>query len=88
MAKRNYPNDYYSWFNDDDRIAILERVTSTDSSQTHRETWDSVQSSGDLSGTISSFANYNGTVAGTTKATCSASHDLTTGDRVSITSSL
>ena len=87
MAKRNYPNDYYSWFNDDDRIAILERVTSTASSQTHRETWDSVQSSGDLSGTISSFANYNGTVAGTTKATCSASHDLTTGDRVSITSS-
>ena len=87
MAKRNYPNDYYAWYNDDDRIAILERVTSTDSSQTHREVWDSFQSSGDLSGDITTFADYTGTVSGTTRCVTSEAHGLETGDRVSITSS-
>ena len=23
MAKRNYPNDYFAWYNDDDRLAIV-----------------------------------------------------------------
>ena len=23
MAERNYPNDYFAWYNDDQRIAIL-----------------------------------------------------------------
>ena len=86
-TKRNYPNDYYAWYNDDGRIAIVEKVTSTDGGTVHHDAYDTFQSSGDLSGTISSFADYNGTVAGTTKATCSASHGLATGDRVTITSS-
>ena len=29
MAKRDNPNDYYAWYNDDDRLAIVERKTST-----------------------------------------------------------
>ena len=84
MAKRNYPNDYYAWYNDDDRIAILERVTSTDSSQTHREVWDSFQSSGDLSGNITATS----TSAGASVVITSASHGLTYSstvqDRVAI----
>ena len=36
---------------------------------------------------ISAFADYNGTVAGTTKATTASSHSLLTGDTVTITSS-
>ena len=80
MAKRNYPNDYYAWYNDDDRIAILERVTSTDSSQTHREVWDSFQSSGDLSGTITGVTRSSSTATYTT----SAAHGLADNDRVSI----
>ena len=87
MAKRNYPNDYFCWYNDDDRLAILERVTSTDSSQTHKEAWDSFQSDGDLSGTITVFADAgSGEVTVTSEAhglTSSSSHN----DRVSITSS-
>ena len=32
MAKRDTPNDYYAWYNDDDRIAIVElKTTSTNS---------------------------------------------------------
>ena len=79
MAKRNYPNDYYAWFNDDDRIAILERVTSTDSSQTHKEMWDSLQSGGDLSGTITDLDG-----SGSTATVASASHGLATGDRITV----
>ena len=79
MAKRNYPNDYYAWFNDDDRIAILERVTSTDSSQTYKEMWDSLQSGGDLSGTITDLDG-----SGSTATVASASHGLATGDRITV----
>ena len=31
MAKRDNPNNYYAWYNDDDRLAVVERkTTSTD----------------------------------------------------------
>ena len=29
MAKRDTPNSYYAWYNDDDRLAIVERQTSS-----------------------------------------------------------
>ena len=28
--KRTYPNDYFAWYNDDNRLAIVNKVTSTD----------------------------------------------------------
>ena len=28
--KRSYPNDYFAWYNDDNRLAIVNNVTSTD----------------------------------------------------------
>ena len=33
MAKRDTPNSYFAWFNDDDRLAIVCRQTDTDSSK-------------------------------------------------------
>ena len=33
MAKRDTPNTYFAWFNDDDRLAIVVRQESTDSSK-------------------------------------------------------
>ena len=30
MANRNYPNNYFAWYNNDDKFAIVCRVTSTD----------------------------------------------------------
>jgi hypothetical protein len=85
--KRTYPNDYFAWYNDEDRLAIVSEDTTTTTGERTQEKYDSFQGDGNLSGTISSFADYNSTVAGTTKATCSASHGLETGDRVTITSS-
>ena len=33
MAKRDTPNTYFSWYNDDDRLAIVTRQESSDSSK-------------------------------------------------------
>ena len=32
MAKRDYPNDYFAWYNDDDKLGILCSTISTDTS--------------------------------------------------------
>ena len=84
--KRTYPNSNFAWYNDDDRLAILCEDNTSTSGERTTERYDTFQGTGNLSGTISTFADYNGTVAGTTKVTCSASHGLATGDRVVITS--
>ena len=81
MAERNYPNDYFAWFNDDQRIAILSLdTTSTDSSERTTEKYDTFQGAGNLSSTITGV-----TLSSTTATyTASAVHGLATGDRVSI----
>ena len=28
--KRTYPNDYFAWYNDDERLAIVNLITATD----------------------------------------------------------
>ena len=85
MAERNYPNDYFAWFNDDQRIAILSLdTTSTDSSERTSEKYDTFQGTGNLSGTITATS----TSAGSTVTVTSASHGLEVtngvGDRVAI----
>ena len=81
MASRTYPNDYFAWFNDDQRLAILcLDTTSTTSGERTTEKYDTFQGDGNLSGTITSV-----TLASTTATyTASAVHGLATGDRVSI----
>ena len=85
MASRTYPNDYFAWFNDDQRLAILcLDTTSTDSSERTTEKYDTFQGSGNLSGTITATS----TSAGSTVTVTSASHGLEVtngvGDRVAI----
>ena len=44
MAKRTYPNDYFCWFNDDDRVAILcLDISSTTTGERTTERWDTYQ---------------------------------------------
>ena len=31
--KRSFPNDYFAWYNDDNRLAIVNRNTSTDNDE-------------------------------------------------------
>ena len=83
MAARTYPNDYFAWFNDDQRLAILcLDTTSTASSERTTEKYDSFQADGNLSGTITATS----TSAGATVNVTSASHGLTTDDRITISS--
>ena len=81
MAARTYPNNYFAWFNDDQRLAILELdTTSTSSAERTTEKYDSFQGTGNLSGTITGV-----TRSGTTATyTASAAHGLAVDDRVSI----
>ena len=80
MAERNYPNDYFAWFNDDQRLAVLSLdTTSTDSSERTTEKYDTFQGSGNLSGTIT-----DADCSGTTITFTSASHGLATNDRISV----
>ena len=83
MAERNYPNDYFAWFNDDKRLAILSLdTTSTDSSERTSEKYDTFQGSGNLTGTITQTS----TGAGATVTFTSASHGLAVNDRVTVSS--
>jgi hypothetical protein len=80
MAERTYPNDYFAWFNDDQRLAILALdTTSTSSGERTTEKYDTFQGDGNLSGTIT-----DADCSGTTITFTSAAHGLATGDRVSI----
>jgi len=80
MAERNYPNDYFAWFNDDQRLAILSLdTTSTTSGERTTERYDTFQGTGNLSGTIT-----DADCSGTTITFTSASHGLAVNDRVSI----
>jgi hypothetical protein len=81
MAERNYPNDYFAWFNDDQRLAILSLdTTSTTSSERTTEKYDTFQGDGNLSGNITA----TNTSAGSSVTITSASHGLATDDRITI----
>jgi len=81
MAERTYPNDYFAWFNDDQRLAILSLdTTSTSSAERTTEKYDTFQGSGNLSGTITATS----TSAGSTVNVTSSSHGLATDDRITI----
>ena len=83
MASRTYPNDYFAWFNDDQRLAILCLDTaSTTSSERTTEKYDTYQDGGNLSGTITATS----TSAGASVNVTSAAHGLTTDDRITISS--
>jgi len=41
--KRTYPNDYFAWYNDDDRLAILTQDTTATSGERTTEKYDTFQ---------------------------------------------
>ena len=43
--KRTYPNDYFAWYNDDARVAILVLDTTSTSGERTKEKYDSYQGS-------------------------------------------
>ena len=77
--KRTYPNNYFTWYNDDNRIAILVDQLSTGSGDRTTEKYDTFQGSGS-SGSITVFADYG---SGRVKAT-SPNHGLLSDDSITI----
>jgi hypothetical protein len=45
MAKRDYPNNYFAWYNDDDKLAILYVDSASDSSEKTKEMYDTYSDS-------------------------------------------
>ena len=43
MAKRNYPNSYFAWYNDDDKLAIVCQDTTSTSGEKTKEKYDTYQ---------------------------------------------
>ena len=43
--KRTYPNDYFAWYNDDDRLAVLSQDTTATSGERTQEKYDTYQGS-------------------------------------------
>ena len=77
--KRTYPNSYFTWYNDDNRVAILTQDTSSTGERT-TEKYDTFQGDGNLSSTITGVVRSDAVATYTT----SSAHGLATGDRVSI----
>ena len=78
--KRTYPNNYFSWYNDDKRLALVALDTTSTSGERTKEKYDTFQGDGDLSGTITATS----TSAGATVTVTSASHGLAVDDRITI----
>mgnify|MGYP003139090832 CR=1 FL=1 len=78
--KRTYPNDYFAWYNDDKRLALVALDTTSTSGERTKEKYDTFQGDGDLSGSITASS----TSAGSTVNFTSASHGLEVDDRVAI----
>lgn len=81
--QRTYPNTYFAWYNDDNRLAVVSKDTENVSGERTTELYDTWQGQGDLSGTLSDI-DGNGTTA---TATASANHNLEVGDRITISDS-
>ena len=78
--KRTYPNSYFAWYNDEDRLAILTQDTTATSGERTTEKYDSFQGDGNLSGNLTASS----TAAGAFVDFTSASHGLAVSDRVVI----
>ena len=78
--KRTYPNNYFAWYNDEDRLAIVCEDTTATSGERTKEKYDSFQGTGNLSGNITSSS----TAAGAFVDFTSVGHTLAIGDRVAI----
>ena len=67
MANRDYPNDYFAWYNDDERLAILcEDKTSTSGEKT-KEKYDTYQGADVTAGIRVTYKSKYGTIDAVTE---------------------
>ena len=82
MALRDYPNRNFAWYNDDKRLAVVERdTTSNDTSERTTEPYDSYQSEADVTNglRITYHSKYETIDTSNTNGELSTTHGLDTG---------
>ena len=60
--KRTYPNDYFAWYNDDERLAILCEDTTSTSGERTKEKYDTYQGSDITAGIRITYTSKYGTI--------------------------
>ena len=80
MAKRTYPNDYFAWYNDDKRVAILCLDTTSTTAEQTKEPYDSYQDDDVSNGLrITYHSKYETVTTAHLDGEISATHGLDTG---------
>ena len=60
--KRTYPNSYFAWYNDDDRLAVICEDTSASSGERTQEKYDSYQGDDVSAGIRITYKSKYGTI--------------------------
>ena len=80
MAKRNYPNDYFAWYNDDKRVAILCLDTTATTAEQTKEPYDTYQDDDVTNGLrITYHSKYETVTTAHLDGEISTTHGLDTG---------
>ena len=62
VNKRTYPNDYFAWYNDDERLAIVCEDTTSSSGERTKDKYDSYQGSDVSAGIRITYKSKYGTI--------------------------
>ena len=62
INKRTYPNDYFAWYNDDERLAIVCEDTTSTSGERTKEKYDTYQGSDVSAGIRITYKSKYGTI--------------------------
>ena len=85
MAKRDYPNDYFAWYNDDKRVAILAEDTTGISNERTKERYDTYQDADITNGLrITYHSKYETITTSNFTGELSTTNGLDTGMQVSL----
>ena len=80
MAKRTYPNDYFAWYNDDKRIAILCLDTTSTTTEQTKEPYDTYQDADVTNGLrLTYHSKYETITTSNLTGEMSPNHGLDTG---------
>ena len=80
MAKRTYPNNYFAWYNDDKRVAILCLDTTSTTAEQTKEPYDTYQDDDVTNGLrITYHSKYETVTTGHLDGEISTTHGLDTG---------
>lgn len=78
--KRTFPNQYFAWYNDDKRLAVLALDLTTDSTESTNEPYDTFQDTTVSNGLrITYHSKYETVTTGNLTEEMSATHGLDTG---------